>query len=297
MPVNSRLAKLARGAKDLVYVTHGDGTALAVVMAPVMPTWDEGAFFAPITERLVALGYRVMIFDSLSLQPAHHDLDTYASAWRRVLQRLGPIHLLAGSALGGALVQSLLDTRWAAQIPLTLLISAPTKADTQLDQRLGQMAKLAAASELPQALRWLDYWIAPDTSTTALLPPALHAPVARPPAAQRPDLQTQGYPLSKPPYPALDNAHIQACARLARGFGLLQGLDVGDAVKPYPGKLLSVYGEQSQLVRASNISFLRTERHLAVSIPGSGMRPHIEQPAQVWACVQEHLHLTAHIAP
>lgn len=277
MPVNSRLTKLPRGAKDLVYVTHGDGTALAVVMAPVMPTWDEGAFFAPITERLVALGYRVMIFDSLSLQPAHHDLDTYASAWRRVLQGLGPIHLLAGSALGGALVQSLLDTRWAAQIPLTLLISAPTKADTQLDQRLGQMAKLAAASELPQALRWLDYWIAPDTSTTALLPPALHAPVARP----------------TPP------AHSSKaeCARLARGFGLLQGLDVSDAVKPYPGKLLSVYGEQSQLVRASNISFLRTERHLAVSIPGSGMRPHIEQPAQVWACVQEHLHLTAHIAP
>jgi hypothetical protein len=280
-------------AGDIVYVSHGHGPALAVVMAPVMPYWDEGQFFAPLTERLIALGYRVMIFDSLSLQPAPRDLATFADAWRQILQGLGPIELLAGSALGGALVQRLLASRWAAQIPATLLISAPSQADDQLDDRLGFMAELAAAGELTEALRCLEHWVAPDT------------PVARGLAPDGPGLrytQCQTAPIGgKPPRYRGDgcsqtSADALACERLERGFGLLEKLDLRDAVHAYPGKLLSLYGEQSHLVRASNITFTRTDRHLAASIAGSGMRAHIEQPARVWACVQEHLHLSARIA-
>lgn len=257
---------------------------MAVVMAPVMPYWDEGEFFAPLTERLVALGYRVMIFDSLSLQPAPGDLPTFADAWWQILQGLGPIQLLAGNALGGALVQRLLVSRWAAQIPAALLISAPTQADAQLDQRLGYMAQLAAAGELSEALRWLEHWVAPGG-------PALthSASPARPIGAKPPRYRDE----TRPDLPA----EALACARLERGFSLLEKLDVRDAVHAYPGKLVSLYGEHSQLVRACNVSFPRTARHRAASIAGSGMRPHIEQPARVWACVQDHLHLTAQVAP
>jgi pimeloyl-ACP methyl ester carboxylesterase len=280
-------------ARDIAYVSHGHGPALAVVMAPVMPYWDEGAFFAPLTARLMALGYRVMIFDSLSLQPTPGDLPSFAKAWRQILQGLGPIQLLAGGALGGAVVQSLLASRWAAQIPATLLISAPTQADERLDERLGYMAQLAAAGELTTALRWLDHWVAADTG----IPGPPPTPVVRGLAPERPDLhgaEHQPRPLgSKPPH---HNAMASACERLEHGFGLLAKLDLRNAVNAYPGRLLSLYGEQSHLVRASNVSFPRTARHLAASIPGSGMRPHIEQPARVWACVQEHLHLPAHIA-
>lgn len=291
--------------QDITWVSHGHGSALAVVMAPVMPYWDEGQFFAPLTERLVALGYRVMIFDSLSLQPAPADLATFADAWRQVLQGLGPIQLLAGSALGGAVVQSLLASRWAASIPATLLISAPTQADAQLDERLGYMAQLAAAGQLIDALRWLEHWVAADAGHAGPIPACADAPVARGLAPDGPSLPhrpLQARPVGAQPPRYGDGAQPRhsvdalASERLERGFGLLQKLDVRDAVHAYPGKLLSLYGEQSHLVRASNVSFPRTARHLAASIAGSGMRPHIEQPARVWAWVQEHLHLTAHIA-
>ena len=284
----------ASSATDITYVSHGHGPALAVVMAPVMPYWDDGQFFAPLTERLVALGYRVMIFDSLSLQPAPGDLAAFADAWRRILQGLGPIELLAGSALGGALVQSLLASRWGAQIPATLLISAPSQADDQLDYRLGYMAELAAAGELPEALRWLEHWVAADTPVARGLAPdgqglryteCQTAPIGGKPPRYRGDGGSQ------------TSADALACERLERGFSLLEKLDVRAAVQAYPGKLLSLYGEQSHLVRASNNTFTRTDRHVAASIAGSGMRPHIEQPARVWAWVQEHLHLSAQIAP
>ncbi|MGI4840196.1 MAG: hypothetical protein ACRYF9_21545 [Janthinobacterium lividum] len=293
------------GASDISFVSHGHGPALAVVMAPVMPYWDEGQFFAPLTERLVALGYRVMIFDSLSLQPAPEDLPTFADAWRRILQGLGPIQLLAGSALGGAVVQSLLASRWAASIPATLLISAPTQADSQLDERLGYMAQLAAAGELTEALRWLEHWVAADAGANTTIAPSPGDSVASGLAPDGPSLAhrpAQPRPVGGEPARDWDDARPRptadalACERLERGFGLLERLDVRDAVHAYPGKLLSLYGEQSHLVRASNISFPRTTRHLAASIPGSGMRPHIEHPARVWAWVQEHLRLTAQSA-
>lgn len=305
LPSGGISGRTGSNATDIVYVSHGHGPALAVVMAPVMPYWDEGQFFAPLTERLVALGYRVMIFDSLSLQPAPEDLATFANAWRQILQGLGPVQLLAGSALGGALVQSLLASRWAASIPATLLISAPTQADSQLEERLGYMAQLAAAGELTEALCWLEHWVAADAGTTATIPASAGNPVARGLAPDGPSLAhrpTQARPVAAEPLRDRDAARPRptvdalACERLARGFGLLEKLDVRDAVHAYPGKLLSLYGEQSQLVRASNISFPRTTRHLAASIAGSGMRPHTEHPARVWAWVQEHLRLTAQIA-
>ncbi|XVN19573.1 hypothetical protein QZH46_04995 [Pseudomonas corrugata] len=45
----------------------GNGNQLAVVMSPVMPVWDEGLFFQPMIAPLVDAGYRVIIFDTLSL--------------------------------------------------------------------------------------------------------------------------------------------------------------------------------------------------------------------------------------
>lgn len=251
----------------IVHATYGHGPALAVVMAPVMPWWDEGRFFAPITERLVALGYKVMIFDSLSLEIPLGQADNLASftqAWRHILQGLGPIQLLAGSALGGAVVQGLLGSRWGHSIPAALLVSAPTGADGRLDQRLGLMAQLARDGELQLALEFLDRWVLPEGQ------------------APQPTL--------------LPNKDLpQACRRLSRGFGYLHGLDLRTAVLAYPGKLVSVYGEQSQLVRAANVSFARSPAHLAVSIAGSGMRPHLDEPALVWANLREQLRLGAQV--
>lgn len=258
--------------KALAHASYGHGPALAVVMAPVLPWWDEGRFFAPVTERLVALGYRVMIFDSLSLEPPlgqPDDLAALTQAWRYVLQGLGPVQLLAGSALGGAVVQGLLGSRWGQDIPAALLVSAPTEADSRLDQRLGLMAQLARDGELQLALEFLDRWVLPE-----------------------------GQPPLATVLPSQDtSANVQAARRLVRGFGYLHGIDLRLAVQGYAGKLLSVYGEQSQLVRASNVSFVRSCERVAVSIAGSGMRPHLDQPAAVWASVRDHLRLGAEVRP
>lgn len=264
---SGRLWGSGEQAHSIIHATYGKGPALAVVMAPVMPWWDEGRFFAPITERLVALGYKVMIFDSLSLEIPFgqaDDLTTFTQAWRHILQGLGPLQLLAGSALGGAVVQGLLGSRWGRGIPAALLVSAPTAADARLDQRLGLMAQLARDGELQLALEFLDRWILPEGQ--APLPTAL---------------------------PEKDLA--QAGRRLTRGFGYLHGIDLRNAVQDYPGQLLSLYGEQSQLVRAANVSFARSPKHLAVSIASSGMRPHLDEPALVWASIREQLRLGAQV--
>ncbi|WP_248747699.1 alpha/beta fold hydrolase [Pseudomonas sp. MWU12-2037] len=245
-----------------VHVQFGEGPELVVVLSPVMPAWDEGQFFAPLTRALVAKGYRVLIFDTLSLlsDDADEDLAHFTRRWAAVLEPLGPIALLAGSALGGALVQGLLATAVGEQTAKALLISSPTRADTILDRRLGAMAELAGAGDVDKALLLLEQWVLP----------ARRPPIARPPV--------QGSPDDK-----------QAGRRLDRGFRLLSKLNLESQVSAWPGRLLSLFGEDSQLVRAANVSFSPTARHLAVSVPGAGMRPLQDDLARVENSVRSHL--------
>jgi hypothetical protein len=270
----------------LVYAAFGQGRRLAVVMSPVMPLWDHGGFFAPMTARLVALGYRVLVFDSLSLPHAEVRLADFAAAWEAILRTLGPIQLLAGVALGGALVQCLLARPWAAQVPATWLISAPTRADALLEARLAHLAHLARAGRLRPALQALAAWVAAAPAT----PPAwtTEQVLASTPAGQH-----------LPDPPGADALHpcSPACSRLWHGFGLLHAFDLSHGVDSYPGRLISLYGGRSQLVRAANVTFAITLRHVAVAIADSGMRPHLEQPAQAWAQAQAHLQLTSRELP
>ncbi|WP_248797772.1 alpha/beta hydrolase [Pseudomonas sp. MWU13-2105] len=244
-----------------VHVQFGQGPELAVVLSPVMPAWDEGQFFAPLTQALVAKGYRVLIFDTLSLlADDDEDLASFTRRWATVLEPLGPIALLAGSALGGALVQSLLATAVGEQTAKVLLISSPTRADKILDRRLGAMAELASAGDVDKALLLLEQWV---------------LPAHRPPTTQQP---TSG---------SLDDR--QAGHRLDRGFRLLSKLNLESQVSAWPGRLLSLFGEDSQLVRAANVSFSTSTRHLAVSVPGAGMRPLQDDLAWVENSVRSHL--------
>lgn len=264
----------------LVYAAFGQGRRLAVVMSPVMPQWDHGEFFAPMTARLVALGYRVLVFDSLSLPHAEVRLADLAAAWDAILRTIGPIQLLAGVALGGALVQCLLAKPWAAQVPATWLISAPTRADALLEARLAHLARLARAGLLQPALQALAGWVA--AAPTPQAPSATDAALTATLTCQRlPDLPGDGG--SQPSSPA--------CSRLWQGFALLHDFDLSHAVDTYPGRLISLYGARSQLVRAVNVTFAITPGHLAVAIAESGMRPHLEQPAQVWTQACAHLQL------
>lgn len=246
----------------------GDGKRLAVVMSPVMPLWDEGQFFQPLIEPLTRAGYRVIVFDTLSLPGDDAEsLETFSRRWQQELLTLGRIDLLAGSALGGAVVQSLLGLPIGASVDKVLLISSPALADGILDGRLGRMADLALLGDVEQALQLLDQWVQPATR----IHPA--GPIAIDPAS----------------------AALQA-QRLHRGFRLLNRLDLRRACEDFAGPLLTVYGEQSQLVRGINVHVNEQARQHRLSVPDGGMRPLLDAPGLVLRTVRERLGIDLEVA-
>ncbi|WP_286902995.1 alpha/beta hydrolase [Vreelandella sedimenti] len=243
--------------------TYGSGTHTAVVMAPVMPTWDQGLFFQPLVSRLVLADFSVITFDTLSLLPQENEsLDQFSDRWQKVLLPLGSIDLLAGVALGGAVVQSLLSKSLRAQVAMALLISSPSWADDVLNTRLGHLADLAAKGDLLEALQLLDRLVQPANQI-----------VAHPP--QFIDDQT---------------VKLQA-ERLHRGFSLLFNLDLKGALDAYSAPLLSIYGGVSQLVRKVNVQINEQKNQYLLEIPNGGMRPLIDAPQMVISAVNNHFGL------
>ncbi|QHC32071.1 MULTISPECIES: alpha/beta fold hydrolase [unclassified Streptomyces] len=226
----------------------------ACVLAPVMARWDRGAFFEPVAEALVTTGHRVTVYDTLSLLRDGDDLGLLADRWAGVLRAEEP-DVLVGNALGGAVVQQLLDQPWTHRADVVLL-SSPTVADGTLDATLERIAAAVAERGTAAAL---------DLLHEVVRGPADPAPLPAPAGPRdTPDSGRDGAddPLSG--------------RRLATGLRLLHRADLRDRVEAFPGRLLHVYGTESNLVG---------ERHLAtgpghngVGIPGAGMRPHADQP-------------------
>ncbi|MGA3828211.1 alpha/beta hydrolase, partial [Pseudomonas chlororaphis] len=62
----------------------------------------------------------------------------------------------------------------------------------------------------------------------------------------------------------------------------------GEEVSAWPGRLLSIFGESSKLVRATNVSFQASAQHMAVGVPGAGMRPLLNDLARVRASARSN---------
>ncbi|MGW2386578.1 alpha/beta fold hydrolase [Streptomyces sp. NPDC001658] len=232
------------------------GAAHALVLAPVTPRWDEGAFFAPVIRTLAGAGLRVTVVDTLSLWDESVDsMAALVARCRALLPDFGRVDLLCGNALGGAVAQALLpDVDPATAV---LLVSGPARTDAVLEERLTRIADLAAADRPGAALALLHQRVLPHGAPGA-------------------DGEAEPVP-----------ADAEAGRRLAAGMRLLCGLDVSDAVRAHRGPLLQVVGSHSQLV---------TQRHTAAAphhtvhvAPGAGMRPHAEQPAEVSSLVENFL--------
>lgn len=232
------------------------GTAHALVLAPVTPRWDEGAFFAPVTRVLTDAGLRVTVVDTLSVWDEEIDSwDRFVTRWQALLAQYGPIDLLCGNALGGAIAQALLPD--VAPTTAALLVSGPARADALLAARLTEIADLAAGGRSDLALALLHRRVQPYGHSPA--------PDSDPSAPHDP----------------------RAGRRLAAGMRMLRGIDMTEAVRAHPGPLLQIVGGQSQLV---------TQRHTAAAphhrvhvVPGAGMRPHFERTAEVSALVDTFL--------
>lgn len=234
------------------------GAAHALVLAPVTPRWDEGAFFAPVIETLTGAGLRVTVADTLSLWDEEVDSTaSFVARWRALLPDLGRVDLLCGNALGGAVAQALLPD--VAPDTSVLLVSGPARTDAVLEERLSRIADLAAAGRPGAALALLNRRVLPYGTPGA-------------------DDENAG------PMPGTDAA---AGRRLAAGMRLLCGIDVSDAVRAHPGPLLQIVGGRSQLVTRRHTA-AAPHHHVHVA-PGAGMRPHFEQSTEVAALVEAFL--------
>ncbi|MFR9788258.1 alpha/beta fold hydrolase [Streptomyces sp. MB22_4] len=230
-----------------VAVRLGDAGAprTACVLGPVMARWDQGAFFEPVAGALLSSGHRVTVYDTLSLLCEGDDLAALADRWADVLRAEEP-DLLAGNALGGAVVQHLLDQPWTHRADVVLL-SAPTVADGPLDATLERVAAAVASHGTAAALD--------------LLHEVVRGPAAPSPAP------------GGPRHPDEDPLHGR---RLAAGLRLLHRVDARRRVEAFPGGLLHVYGTESKLVRHHHLA--TGPGHTRVGVPGAGMRPHADQP-------------------
>jgi pimeloyl-ACP methyl ester carboxylesterase len=243
----------------------GPAHAHALVLAPVTPAWDEGAFFAPVIETLTEAGLRVTVVDTLSLLDERvHTLDQLVARWRALLPAFGRVDLLCGNALGGAVAQGLLP--YIAPGTAALLVSGPARSDAVLEHRLTEIADLAATGRTEASLALLHERVQPAGAS----PPGAPAPAA--PAARTAvagDIQP----------PALQTP----AQRLDGGLRLLSGIDLAAVVEAHPGPLLHIVGGRSQLV---------TRRHTAAGpdhrvhvVAEAGMRPHTDQPGEVSALI------------
>ncbi|MEC3980938.1 alpha/beta fold hydrolase [Amycolatopsis sp. H20-H5] len=220
----------------------------ALVFSPVLPQWDEGRFFAPVTRLLTGLGYHVTVVDTLSLaDETMTGVPELAARWSAELAELGPVELLLGNALGGAVAQALAPVVEPSRG--VALVSSPTRADPVLAERLTSVAVLAESGNVEASLALLERLVQPEGA---------------------------GPPPPRPRDGAPDEA---AGTRIARGMRLLLGLDLVDLVTDYPGPLLHVVGERSQLVTRAHVA--GGARHEIVSVPGAGMRPHHDRPELV----------------
>ncbi|RMV21245.1 hypothetical protein ALP16_01386 [Pseudomonas savastanoi] len=61
--------------------------------------------------------------------------------------------------------------------------------------------------------------------------------------------------------------------RLTLGFRLLSGLDISECLLDYKGRVLSVFGEKSQLVGAGHVLRTNDHKQRSLCVPDGGMRP------------------------
>jgi pimeloyl-ACP methyl ester carboxylesterase len=237
------------------------GGKIAIVMAPMM--WDDGTFCAPLTELLLDCGYRVSIYDTMSVAQDCADLLSTAVRWGAILRtRHTRIDLAVGQAYGGALVQYLLaDT--LANCPRVIGISAPNYYDDALRAGLSGILDTLMHMGPAAALSETDWMVQANHSS----PSQPTDPVAVPPDTAR---------------------------RLQAGLTHLCAVDAREQVASFAGRILWLYGEASRLVRGCNIiPIVRKPLQNAIALPHCGMRPLADAREEAMALIRDFLEETS----
>lgn len=227
----------------------GDGEAArAVILGPVSPSFDDGAFCSVLSDALVGRGFGVLIVDTPAIVESLASARGLAGVVEGLAERLrGPASgasLLAGYALGGTLAVKL--ARYLPQVPRILSISGPGFVDAALRRSLAPLMNALEAGQLGHALRLLAESV---------------APLGQAPGAQHRDA-----------FGSESGPGALAVRRMLAGFRLLLELDARAEAASYEGELLGLVGELSQLATAENQAFTPGPHRRLVSVPGAGMR-------------------------
>lgn len=228
----------------------------AVILAPVMPVWDEGKFCAPLVMLLAEKGYRVTVIDTLTLIQDASPERAVEALCQELDARFQPPYLLAGFAMAGTLVQLLAPH--LNGLSGVISISAPGFADQQLKTRLGQLVSLLEEGDAELAVDVLHQFVVPE-----------------------------GQPAPAGRFTLPDAAKASAIQRMLTGFALLLNMDAREAIASYSGKYLAIVGEKSQLASWDNQTHSVQPTHLYRRIPKAGMRPWNDNPAAMNALLNE----------
>lgn len=219
----------------------------ALVFGPVSPEWDDGAFFAPVTERLRSRGIAVRLIDTVAPAEASMTVQDLTDLWYERIGSDAAPDLICGNALGGAVALAY-AARLGGSTPV-LAVSGPGRSDATLARRLEEIADLAARDMVDEALSLLRQRIVPGNAPT--LPAAAMSVEA-------------------------EFGDRQDAARRLVGLRLLCDLDLSTALSTYGGPIVTVVGSDSQLVAERHA--ILTPRSRTAVFEGAGMRPHHDSP-------------------
>ncbi|EJF2532036.1 hypothetical protein M8D79_001376 [Salmonella enterica] len=228
----------------------------AVILAPVMPVWDEGQFCAPLVMLLVAKGYHVTVIDTLTLIQDASPERAVEALCQALNARFQSPYLLVGFAMAGTLVQLLAPHLHG--LSGVMSVSAPGFADEQLNRRLGELVSLLEKGEVEHAVDVLHQFVVPE-----------------------------GQAAQEGRFTLLDAAKASAIQRMLTGFALLLNMDARAAIARYNGKYLAIVGDKSQLASWENQTHSTQPTHLYRRIPKAGMRPWNDNPAAMNALLNE----------
>ncbi|WP_175869413.1 alpha/beta fold hydrolase [Bartonella gabonensis] len=233
-----------------------------VILSPVMPIWDEGAFCSPLIKLCVIKGFQVTLLDTLSLFPKSSYFRTYSAieTLSFMVEKLEKYFkeptVLVGFSMAGMLVQIL-----AARLPnvqAVLAVNAPGYPDKLLQQRLGNILIHLENNDLVGALETLNVFM--HSCGIIKKRAALEIP---------------------------QDQKGMAIERMTRGFKLLLALDARDEILKYTGKFLALVGEKSLLATVDNQTKSQCVNHEYRVISGAGTRLWDDNPVMTNAIVSE----------
>ncbi|WP_273758461.1 alpha/beta hydrolase [Bartonella sp. AU55XJBT] len=233
-----------------------------VILSPVMPIWDQGAFCAPLTKLCSSKGFPIFLLDTLSLFPKsahflnHSAIETVSFIREKLEKYFKEPAVLVGFSMAGMLVQIL-----APRLPnvrAVLAVNAPGYPDKLLQRRLGEILIHLENNDLLGALETLNVFM--HSCGVIKKRVALEIP---------------------------QDQKSMALERMTRGFKLLLALDARDEIVKYKGKFLALVGEMSQLATINNQTKSQCANHEYRIISGAGTRLWDDNPVMTNAIVRE----------